>query len=263
MGAIIATGHRTVKGWDVSLVRESAVKQATTEIVGEVRSARKVAHAALETRLVRQHVRLHGSSKTRKGQATRDRIMTAAGELMIEHGGTDFQMSEVSSRCRMSKGALYYYFADKDELIQAIFSAESDDLLASMEKLVSEAATARDALSGLCAEFGRRLRTGSPLALAMTRELAGTKDAVLPDVSGKLSRTITIIAAQLERAKAEGMVAPQVDSELAASYVTGGFLVTSLVSAGTNRLADKDALAESLFDLTMGGVGLPGGHARG
>ena len=59
------------------------------------------------------------------------------------------------------------------------------------------------------------------------------------------------------------MVAPQVDSELAASYVTGGFLVTSLVSAGTNRLADKDALAESLFDLTMGGVGLPGGHARG
>ena len=74
---------------------------------------------------------------------------------------------------------------------------------------------------------------------------------------------IPIIAAQLERAKAEGMVAPQVDSELAASYVTGGFLVTSLVSAGTNRLADKDALAESLFDLTMGGVGLPGGHARG
>ena len=104
MGAIIATGRRTVKGWDVSLVRESAAKQATTEIVGEVRSARKVAHAALETRLVRQHVRLHGPSKTRKGQATRDRIMTAAGELMIEHGGTDFQMSEVSSRCRMSKG---------------------------------------------------------------------------------------------------------------------------------------------------------------
>ena len=37
-----------MKGWDVSLVRESAAKQATTEIVGEVRSARKVAHAALE-----------------------------------------------------------------------------------------------------------------------------------------------------------------------------------------------------------------------
>lgn len=77
--------------------------------------------------------RLRSGAKTRKSAATREKIMTAATELMVERGNTDFQMSEVSARCQMSKGALYYYFADKGALVQAIFDASIDDLVNQIE----------------------------------------------------------------------------------------------------------------------------------
>ncbi|WP_303132780.1 TetR/AcrR family transcriptional regulator [uncultured Olsenella sp.] len=233
-------------------------EQAAVEVAGAARAMRGVAHGVVEGQVERTRQRLRSSSKTRKSAATRERIMTAASELMAEHGSTDFQMSEVSDRCRMSKGALYYYFADRDELVHAIFEVASDELVSSIERVVSEAPTARDALSGLCAELAQRLRTGSPLALALTRELTESGEGALPLSNSHFLRTVRILAAQIERAKTEGIVRQDVNSELAATFAAGGFLVTSLVSAGGERFGDKDVLASSLLDLSIEGMGTPG-----
>lgn len=233
-------------------------EQAAVEVAGAARAMRGVAHGVVEGQVERTRQRLRSSSKTRKSAATRECIMTAASELMAEHGSTDFQMSEVSDRCRMSKGALYYYFADRDELVHAIFEVASDELVSSIERVVSEAPTARDALSGLCAELAQRLRTGSPLALALTRELTESGEGTLPLSNSHFLRTVRILAAQIERAKTEGIVRQDVNSELAATFAAGGFLVTSLVSAGGKRFGDKDVLASSLLDLSIEGMGTPG-----
>ncbi|EHF01468.1 hypothetical protein HMPREF1008_01613 [Olsenella sp. oral taxon 809 str. F0356] len=233
-------------------------EQAAVEVAGAARAMRGVAHGVVEGQVERTRQRLRSSSKTRKSAATRERIMTAASELMAEHGSTDFQMSEVSDRCRMSKGALYYYFADRDELVHAIFEVASDELVSSIERVVSEAPTARDALSGLCAELAQRLRTGSPLALALTRELTESGEGALPLSNSHFLRTVRILAAQIERAKTEGIVRQDVNSELVATFAAGGFLVTSLVSAGGERFGDKDVLASSLLDLSIEGMGTPG-----
>ena len=103
-------------------------------------------HASDVEQGLRAKPRIRSSSKTRKSVMTRDRIMTAASELMVERGNTSFQMSEVSERCHMSKGSLYYYFADKDELIGAIFDESVDDLVELIESLARETDSARDAL---------------------------------------------------------------------------------------------------------------------
>ncbi len=232
-------------------------EQAAVEVAGAARAMRGVARGVVEEQVDRRRQRMRSSSKTRKSAATRERIMTAAAELMAEHGSTDFQMSEVSARCRMSKGALYYYFADRDELVHAIFEVASDELVSSVERVVSEASTAREALAGLCAELAQRLRTGSPLALALTRELTESGEGMLPLSNNHFLRTVKILAAQIERAKTEGIVRPDVNSELAATFAAGGFLVTSLVSAGGERFGDKDALAGSLLDLAIEGMGTP------
>lgn len=68
--------------------------------------ASAVAMEHLEARVGKQTSKLRSGAKTRKSAATRERIMVAASELMTERRGTDFQMSEVSARCNMSKGAL-------------------------------------------------------------------------------------------------------------------------------------------------------------
>jgi len=231
---------------------------ATTELVGGVRAARSAAHELVGDQLARGKARLKSSSKTRKSALTRKKIMTAASELMAERGNTNFQMSEVSDLCGMSKGSLYYYFSDRDELLAAIFDESVDELVMQIEGVAARADSARAALRGLYGEFAKRLKEGSVLSLAMTHELAGSNDVDQPDVTSRLTRVAEVIAAQLERAKAEGVVRQDVDSAAAATFALGGFLATSLAAALRGSDLDSDLLVSGLMDMTMNGVGISG-----
>ena len=230
-------------------------EETAAEVAETARAVKSVAQEVVGEQVERYKIRHRSSSKTRKSAATRERIMTAASQLMVEHGSTDFQMSEVSARCHMSKGALYYYFSDREELIEAIFSSATADLVSTNEQIVAQAPTALQGLRDLCAEFASRMRTGSPLALAMTRELSSSSGGVPPSVSGQFAQIIRIIAALFERAVREGTVRADVDSDLAAVYSAGAFLVTSLVSVSAEGFAGREALADKLFALCMRGVG--------
>lgn len=196
---------------------------------------------------------LRSSSKTRKSRATREKIMSAATEIMIEQGGIDFQMSEVSARCHMSKGALYYYFSDKDELIQAVFTAAEDELVQAAEQVVEQSDSAREALEGLCTEFARRIRTKRLLIFVAAQEISKSGAGVVELVSGPLARIVRIISAQLELGKAEGFVDADADTTLAASYITGGVVGATIVSAYHDGLP-SDGLACSLVSLVMQGI---------
>ena len=201
----------------------------------------------------RRNQRIKSVSKTRKSRATRERIMTAASELMVERGNTDFQMSEVSARCHMSKGALYYYFSDKDELVEAVFEASGDELVSAIEEAVSQAASAREALESLFSELARRMRTRSPLVLALTVELSSTGGELFSAVSGQLSRIVRIIGELLERGKGEGFVRQDVDTSLAAVYLCGGLVGTTVASA-SGVMQGSEAMGLSLMELLAHGV---------
>ena len=197
--------------------------------VRRVRAAREgVAHAAQD--------RLRAETKTRKSAATREKIMAAATELMAEHTGTDFQMSEVSARCHMSKGSLYYYFADKDALVEAIFDREVDELVSNIESVVANAPSSLASIRGLADVLASSMLPQSPLALAVTRELLGSKKAVLPSVESRLARIIG-------------------DSRLCAVSIAGAFTF-GIFEGPISRDADESAhFSDQLVDLLICGMG--------
>ena len=228
-------------------------EKTAAEIADGVRAAKSAAQSALGEQMERRKQRIKSVSKTRKSRATRERIMTAASELMVERGNTDFQMSEVSARCHMSKGALYYYFSDKDELVEAVFEASGDELVSAIEEAVSQAASAREALESLFSELARRMRTRSPLVLALTVELSSTGGELFSAVSGQLSRIVRIIGELLERGKGEGFVRQNVDTSLAAVYLCGGLVGTTVASA-SGVMQGSEAMGLSLMELLAHGV---------
>ncbi len=233
-------------------------EKVVTELVGGVKAMHTAAHEAVGKRLADRRARLRMSSKTRKSALTRERIMDAASELMVERGSTSFQMSEVSERCRMSKGALYYYFADRDELIGAIFDDLVDDLADGIESVVAHAPSAREALRRLFAELAHRLRGGSPLALAMTHGIGRSSGAGAPEVTSRFMRATQVIATQIERAKSEGLVRPDVDSKVAAVFAEGGFIAIALGVAGGRVQLDPAISVNDLVDMTLRGIGIEG-----
>ena len=228
-------------------------EKTAAEIADGVRAAKSAAQSALGEQMERRKQRIKSVSKTRKSRATRERIMTAASELMVERGNSDFQMSEVSARCHMSKGALYYYFSDKDELVEAVFEASGDELVSAIEEAVSQAASAREALEGLFSELARRMRTRSPLVLALTVELSSMGGELFSAVSGQLSRIVRIIGELLERGKGEGFVRQDVDTSLAAVYLCGGLVGTTVASA-SGVMQGSEAMGLSLMELLAHGV---------
>src|SRR4051812_4950342 len=83
--------------------------------------------------------------RTKNGQATRDRIVRAAGELVAEHGVGNFSLDEVCRRAKASKSQLYLYFADRDELIREVTRATCETVLA----VQAEALAHFDTLDGI------------------------------------------------------------------------------------------------------------------
>jgi TetR/AcrR family transcriptional repressor of nem operon len=72
---------------------------------------------------------------TKKGRATRDRIVDAATTLVFERGVAGTALDDVRAAAKVSKSQLYHYFADKDDLVHAVSSwaairAWLDDLVA-------------------------------------------------------------------------------------------------------------------------------------
>ena len=230
----------------------------TVELVGDVWAAQDAVHDAVERKVARDRTRIRAVAKTRKSAATRGRIMAAASELMAERGTTEFQMSEVAERVGISKGALYYYFADKGELAEAVFDEVLEETIASIERIAQEAASAREAFDALCAEIARRFEVGSPLALATTSGLAHARGDVLSSAAQRFSGLVAVVAKQVERAQAEGAVREDANAHLVSTFVVGGFLMTSLAAASKGSSDNKEASVKMLVDLALHGLGTEG-----
>ena len=200
-------------------------------------------------------------ARTPKSAATRERILDVACDLVVERGGADFPMGEVSGRCGMSKGSLYYYFADRDELVRAVLARAVDELVRAVGDAAASAPTAADAVGGMLRALAGAMGPGGALALAMS---VGGADSLGPggdEGSGaRLSRVVDLLAGQLERARAEGLVREGVDCRLAAAAVAGAFLAFERMEPAGPAPSADDVVA-SVADLAFSGMGTAAGRA--
>jgi TetR/AcrR family transcriptional repressor of nem operon len=63
---------------------------------------------------------------TRKGEATRSRIVDAAAELIFQQGVAGTTIEEVRDRAQVSSSQLYHYFDDKPALVRAVIELQAD-----------------------------------------------------------------------------------------------------------------------------------------
>ena len=60
------------------------------------------------------------SRRERRHTETRDDILVAAREVLLERGAADLSLREIARRAGFSAGALYKYFDNKDDVIKAL-----------------------------------------------------------------------------------------------------------------------------------------------
>lgn len=75
----------------------------------------------------------HRFRLTPKGERTRARIVGAAAMLIYERGVAGTTLEDVRAAAEVSGSQLYHYFADKDELVQAVIDHQANAIVGNTE----------------------------------------------------------------------------------------------------------------------------------
>jgi AcrR family transcriptional regulator len=122
---------------------------------------------------------------TRKGRATRSRIVAAASELMFLRGVAGTSTDDVRQAAGVSTSQIYHYFRDKTALVRAVIAYQTEQILDAQQPLLGrldsmEALRAwRDLLVELQRE--RQCEGGCPIG-SMAGELSETCPEMRPDL---------------------------------------------------------------------------------
>jgi len=107
----------------------------------------------------------NGGPRSRKGQATRARLVEAAKEVFEEHGFADAKIADIAKRAGLSShGAFYHYFESKE----AVFAEVAEQLDELLGEPMQSVILARDSE----ADPRKRLVTALRLHLGRYREEA-------------------------------------------------------------------------------------------
>jgi AcrR family transcriptional regulator len=66
---------------------------------------------------------------TRKGQATRERIVSAASQLMLDQGVARTTIEDIQNAAQVSPSQLYHYFPGKNALVLAVIDHQTGQVM--------------------------------------------------------------------------------------------------------------------------------------
>jgi AcrR family transcriptional regulator len=199
---------------------------------------------------------------TRKGQATRDRIVAAAAQLVFERGVAGTSTDDVQAAAGVSASQLYHYFADKRALIRAVIAATIDTVLGAQMPQLGRL----DSLDGLRAwseaivdlKSQQDYQGGCPIG-SLVSELADDWPEARADLAGGYARWEAAIGEGLRAMHARGELTAGADpDQLALATLTalqGGLLLTQARHDTVALEAVMDAMLGHIASLVTPGSG--------
>lgn len=169
---------------------------------------------------------------TDKGRATRDRILDTATGLIFEHGVAGTTLDDVRAAAKVSKGQLYHYFADKDELIHAVIDRTIQQVLDAQPRLAklstwTAISSWLDDLIEL--QVQRRAVGGCPIG-SLAGELAETDELTRAELAAGFDRWEAPLRRGLEQMRTEGKLRRTADPARLATAtlaaIQGGLVLT-------------------------------------
>ena len=169
---------------------------------------------------------------TQKGRATRDRILDTATALIFEHGVAGTTLDDVRAAAKVSKGQLYHYFADKDELIHAVIDRTIEQVLDAQPRLTNLStwtaiSTWLDDLVEL--QVQRHAVGGCPIG-SLAGELAETDELARAELAAGFDSWEAPLRRGLEQMRAEGKLRRNADPARLATAtlaaIQGGLVLT-------------------------------------
>jgi AcrR family transcriptional regulator len=170
---------------------------------------------------------------TRKGQATRERIVSAAAGLMYQQGVAGTSTPDLQAAAGVSASQIYHYFDDKDSLTCAVIGHWSDTIVGFHQPLLArlDDIDALRSWAEVIVEIARAndCRGGCPLG-SLASELADRDETARVDVASGYRRWQGVIRDGLFAMRARGALVDDADVDHLAmtllAAMQGGLLLS-------------------------------------
>jgi AcrR family transcriptional regulator len=186
---------------------------------------------------------------TKRGRATRERIVQAAAALMAERGVAGTSLDDVRTATGASKSQLYHYFGDKRGLVEAVVDFQCATVLGLQAHALASVEDWQgldrwaEVMVAIIEEHGAR--GGCPIG-TLAAALSDVDEELRTSLSGAFRAWSDAIRGALTRLRKNELIAADADLEalttIALSAIQGGLLL-----AKTSR--DPDQLRVALRGL--------------
>ncbi len=182
---------------------------------------------------------------TRKGQATRERLLTAAEVVFGKHGYEKTRIADIVAEAGISHGLFYRHFADKDAVLNAVLTRLNDRLRHSSGRTSGEALVPTLAQLQARNILFFREYAEHRLLLRVSREAAALsgKDGFRAQWLANRQRFVARTQRWIELLIAEEHIAPVGDAAMLAEALSALTEQMAYVSVG---LADADPMPDDV-----------------
>jgi AcrR family transcriptional regulator len=192
-----------------------------------------------------------GEPVTRRGRASRERIVERAAELFAARGVAATSVDEVLAAAGAGKGQFYHYFRGRDELAAAAVGFRCAQVVAGLTGAlggVSSLAGLEQALAGFVAGFEQQGMPGCPIG-TLAAEVAGRNEQARLRAAAGFDAWEGLLAGALERIRQRGELRPEADPAVLATgllaSIEGGMVLSQARQDMTSlRVAVEAGLAQ-------------------
>jgi AcrR family transcriptional regulator len=180
---------------------------------------------------------------TRKGLATRQRIVDGAAAEIREHGVATVTLDDVRMRTHTSKSQLFHYFPEgKEQLLLAVAQHEADRVLADQQPQLSSLTSWRAWQSWRDTVVDRYRRQGQQCPLSVLTSHLGRNTPAAQAVTIELFRQWQAeIESGIRAMQRQGKISARLDAVEAGSALLAGIQGGVVIMLSTGRITHLEA----------------------
>ncbi|MFE9116533.1 ScbR family autoregulator-binding transcription factor [Streptomyces sp. NPDC007172] len=179
---------------------------------------------------------------------TRNAVLEAAATVFAEYGYESATITQILDRAQVTKGALYFHFASKEDLARGV-----------LEHAVTEPPPDQPVRVQSFVDMGLLLAQRLPREPLLRGAARIAADQSAQRFFGQHWRDwAKLTEDQLTVAKEQGEVLPYVDPERTAEAMVAAFTGTQLMSQAGTRMSDLEERVSLLYDLVLPSIAVPG-----
>ena len=198
---------------------------------------------------------------TRRGAATRERIIEAATEVFARRGVHGTRVADIAERAGVAYGLVYHHFRNKEEILSAIFAERWAQYVAYLEDVAGMPLSFRERMGKLVHFWVETYRVETDLMTVMINEITRSYEFLESHDITAVLVAFDPIERIIAEGRENGQVRATVDARLATYAVLGvaemvltGYVIGSLPRSDQAAYARDEA---QLLSLLLDGLSAP------